>query len=417
MEMIDIIQFPVSALLGVAFLLAIWALHRFAASNRVVKALAGWKAGAVVMSLVAAAMAVEGTWGINIHSHWSFFILVLVLQCCLELAVLEHCRIGRARSSFVATHLGMLIMAWASFWGAPDTLQARIAVNSEEEVSVAFDDRMMNVPLPFSLRLEEFVIDRYEGSQMPRQFTSRMSARDLTRDSQVSLVTSVNHPCRYKGYSIYQEGYDQVNGSYSIIRLTRDPWLPLVYLGMLLLMIGSAAMLAGKWQRKVLIPAVLVLAVIFAVASVSRISFGTLPPALRSLWFVPHLVVYMVAYSSMAVSVILALTSFFVKKGNLMDLSDRLLRTSSVLLLSGMLCGCVWAKQAWGDYWTWDPKECWAGVTWLLTLVYMHLAPLKKKSSALAVAVLLLSFLSIQVTWYGVNYLPSAHESLHTYNK
>ena len=50
-----------------------------------------------------------------------------------------------------------------------------------------------------------------------------------------------------------------------------------------------------------------------------------------------------------------------------------LLQTSSCLLLIGMLCGAVWAKQAWGDYWTWDPKECWAMATWMLTLIGMHL--------------------------------------------
>ena len=100
-----------------------------------------------------------------------------------------------------------------------------------------------------------------------------------------------------------------------------------------------------------------------------------------------------------------------------------LLQTSSCLLLMGMLCGAVWAKQAWGDYWTWDPKECWALATWMLTLIGMHLKtksqePKEKKTvQVLLVVFVLLSFAAMQMTWYGVNYLPSAEVSLHTYGR
>ena len=88
-----------------------------------------------------------------------------------------------------------------------------------------------------------------------------------------------------------------------------------------------------------------------------------------------------------------------------------------------MLCGAVWAKQAWGDYWTWDPKEGWALVTWMLTLIGMHLKiksedpKVQKTMLVLLVVFVLLSFAAMQMTWYGVNYLPSAELSLHTYGR
>ena len=100
-----------------------------------------------------------------------------------------------------------------------------------------------------------------------------------------------------------------------------------------------------------------------------------------------------------------------------------LLQTSSCLLLIGMLCGAVWAKQAWGDYWTWDPKECWALATWMLTLIGMHLKTksdnpkVQKTMLVLLLVFVLLSFAAMQMTWYGVNYLPSAELSLHTYGR
>lgn len=75
------------------------------------------------------------------------------------------------------------------------------------------------------------------------------------------------------------------------------------------------------------------------------------------------------------------------------------------------------AHRTWGDYWAWNPKECWAAVTWLLTQAHVHMSPMKKKKAWALLDVLLLAFGSLQITWYGVNYLPSASESMHTYNK
>jgi len=428
MNPLDIFSFPVSALLGVALLVVVWLLGHYASSSRVVRFLGGWKAGAVVMSVTAISMAVEGTWGVRLHSSWPFFAVVILLQVCLGLAVVLHLK--TASKAFLLSHAGMLLLVWASFWGAPDMERGQIFVDEENDAYIAYSRDGGSVVLPFTIRLEEFSIDYYEDGTSPRQYTSRVTvgtvgARqdDGTVESEPveTLSTSVNHPCRYKGYRIYQESYDMDYARYSVLGVVRDPWLPLVYAGMLLTLIGVAVSLTGRWKKKVLLPAVGVLAVVFTVATVAKISFGTLPPALRSLWFVPHLIVYMVAYSAMAIAVVLGLAELAFGQrlphaGILDDISDRLLRTSSVLLLFGMLCGAVWAKQAWGDYWTWDPKECWAGVTWLITLVYLHLSPVKKKSAMWVFLVMVLAFLALQVTWYGVNYLPSAGGSMHTYN-
>lgn len=117
----------------------------------------------------------------------------------------------------------------------------------------------------------------------------------------------------------------------------------------------------------------------------------------------------MVAYSLMAIALILAL----VNRRKFTLTVDRMVAASSALIAIGMLCGAVWARQAWGDYWTWDPKECLAAVTWTISLIYLHICREKRK---ILTAVLALAFIALQFTWYGVNYLPSADKSLHTYN-
>lgn len=171
-----------------------------------------------------------------------------------------------------------------------------------------------------------------------------------------------------------------------------------------------------RWQYRFLLPFAAVLAAVFTILNILRpeIHSRTLMPALQSAWFVPHVAVYMLAYAVLAAALAVALASLFRRPGLLAD-ADRLTRIGSALLILGMLSGSVWARQAWGDYWAWDAKECWAAATWLLTLAYIHFRLHRPAAHRTAVAILLAAFLALQVTWYGVNYLPAAKKSLHTY--
>jgi ABC-type transport system involved in cytochrome c biogenesis permease subunit len=84
-------------------------------------------------------------------------------------------------------------------------------------------------------------------------------------------------------------------------------------------------------------------------------------------------------------------------------------------LVLGMLMGCVWAKEAWGHYWTWDPKETWAFVTSMAYLAYIHLRLQGDKKEKVALWLIPVAFVLLMITWIGVNYLPSAQGSIHVY--
>ena len=89
----------------------------------------------------------------------------------------------------------------------------------------------------------------------------------------------------------------------------------------------------------------------------------------------------------------------------------------SGMMTLGMLSGAVWAKAAWGHYWAWDPKETWAAATWFSYLAYIHFRLGRPAAHRKALVGLLVSFLLLQMCWYGINYLPSAQGvSVHTYN-
>ena len=167
-------------------------------------------------------------------------------------------------------------------------------------------------------------------------------------------------------------------------------------------------------------------------------SARALPPALQSPWFIPHLIVYMAGYALLATATLLAIYLFLgcpVKPGMTtgsghenvtpghdrvsrgMSITDNLVYVGLAFLTFGMLMGALWAKEAWGHYWSWDPKETWAAITWLCYLLYLHFRNVQPREWRKACWILLLAFVCLQICWWGINYLPSAQGlSIHTYN-
>ncbi len=144
-----------------------------------------------------------------------------------------------------------------------------------------------------------------------------------------------------------------------------------------------------------------------------------LMPALQSYWFVPHVTVYILSYAMFGAATIAAVIQLYKLNGGPADkqlyrLTDNLVYVGFGFLMLGMLMGAVWAKEAWGHYWSWDPKETWAFVTAAAYLVYIH-ARLRTDHPRFALWVLPVAFLLLMITWIGVNYLPSAQNSIHTY--
>jgi len=146
----------------------------------------------------------------------------------------------------------------------------------------------------------------------------------------------------------------------------------------------------------------------------------TLMPALQSYWFVPHVMVYMFAYALLGAAAAMAIYLLFFRKKTIqekeMELCDNLVYMGLAFLTLGMLFGALWAKEAWGHYWAWDPKETWAAATWLAYLVYIHFRLHKPMRYTIALAMMLFSFLALQMCWYGINWLSAAGNSVHTYN-
>ena len=81
-----------------------------------------------------------------------------------------------------------------------------------------------------------------------------------------------------------------------------------------------------------------------------------------------------------------------------------------VFLTIGIILGAVWAKYAWGGYWSWDPKETWSLITWLVYAAYLHARYIKGLSGKPLAYFTIVGFLSVIFTYYGVKLIiPGLH--------
>nr|UDL72420.1 Ycf5, cytochrome c biogenesis protein [Teucrium parvifolium] len=92
--------------------------------------------------------------------------------------------------------------------------------------------------------------------------------------------------------------------------------------------------------------------------------------------------------------------------------SYRVISLGFIFLTIGILSGAVWANEAWGSYWSWDPKETWAFITWIIFAIYLHTRTNIKFKGTNSAIVASIGFLIIWICYFGVNLLGIG---LHSY--
>jgi ABC-type transport system involved in cytochrome c biogenesis permease subunit len=138
-------------------------------------------------------------------------------------------------------------------------------------------------------------------------------------------------------------------------------------------------------------------------------------PALRSAWLILHVSFSFVGEAFLVASFIAALAFLTSRDKAKKNRYDRVCYASvavgyPIFTVGALVFGAVWAEQAWGTWWSWDPKETWALVTWLGYTLYLHLRLTRKRSDALPSIIAAAAFLCALFTFFGVNYLlPSLH--------
>lgn len=140
------------------------------------------------------------------------------------------------------------------------------------------------------------------------------------------------------------------------------------------------------------------------------------PPALQSVFFIPHILCYMLSYSLCAVSFVLTIVMIFQKNSKAKLETEKSIYATVItafpFMVMGMFLGAIWANECWGNYWSWDPKENWALITTCLYAIYFHVRKHKFFKKALA-PILILAFVSLLITFVGVN---AVEDALHSYS-
>ena len=96
------------------------------------------------------------------------------------------------------------------------------------------------------------------------------------------------------------------------------------------------------------------------------------------------------------------------------NLSYRTISFGFPLLTIGIIAGAVWANEAWGSYWSWDPKETWALITWLVFASYLHARITKSWQGEKPAIIASIGFVVVWICYLGVNFLG---RGLHTYGQ
>ncbi len=159
--------------------------------------------------------------------------------------------------------------------------------------------------------------------------------------------------------------------------------------------------------------------VMLAVASSPLIPREALPPipALRSLWLVLHVSFAFVGEAFFVAGFVTSIMFLATKDGERRLELDRLTYTAVAVgypffTAGALVFGAIWAQQAWGRWWSWDPKETWGLVTWLVYTAYLHVRLVMKRKDSLPAVIAVAGFLCTVFTFFGVNYLLSG---LHSY--
>ena len=149
-----------------------------------------------------------------------------------------------------------------------------------------------------------------------------------------------------------------------------------------------------------------------------------LMPALRSNWLGFHVSTAIIAYGAFGVSAVLGLIFLLrekMERGSFLDqhipdkekldnIGYRSVSLGLLFLSFTIVTGAIWAERAWGSYWSWDPKETWSLITWIIYAIYLHLRISKGWKGKSAAIFAVIGFICVIFTYIGVNiFLPGIH--------
>jgi len=170
---------------------------------------------------------------------------------------------------------------------------------------------------------------------------------------------------------------------------------------------------------------------IMAYASLTSNEIQPLVPALQSNWLISHVASCFIGYAAFAVSFGVSFLYLFKiraeklsqtqdrtfwnllpSSGSLDEIGYKTIAIGFPLLTIGIVTGAFWANVAWGSYWSWDPKETWSLIVWLIYAAYLHARISRGWRGTKAALLSIVGFAATLFCYLGVNLILSG---LHSY--
>jgi cytochrome c-type biogenesis protein CcsB len=158
-----------------------------------------------------------------------------------------------------------------------------------------------------------------------------------------------------------------------------------------------------------------------------NVSSGIQPliPALKSNWLISHVITCFFGYAAFGLSFGLSFmyllkrldreggSNIFLRlipRADILDeLNYQMVVIGFLMLTLGIITGSVWAHSAWGSYWSWDPKETWSLITWLIYAAVLHSRLVRGWKGKRIAILCFVGFFCVLLTYFGVNYLAGLH--------
>lgn len=185
------------------------------------------------------------------YAPW-FLALQGVFALNVALSLVDLFPWGKARTGFVVVHASLLLILAGSALTYFFKVEGMLPLWEGESGSVIMltDDQgqvKVRHELPFTVKLDDFVMDTYPGTRMPSGFASHVQVTDRDTGKTFPARIWMNHELHHRGFALYQSSYQQQGGrEMTILSVSKDPGQPIAFVGFITLVAGMILVLATR---------------------------------------------------------------------------------------------------------------------------------------------------------------------------
>lgn len=258
----DAFAWPVNAIFLAVFLVIILAIYLLGHRIDALRFLGTYKAAvpamiyAIILTIIMGLtkQTVDGTWLNNMLAFWPLVLIYTYIAVILGVIIIRHILHFQWKRDipFLLNHLGLFIALVAATLGNADMQRVKMITTVDQPEWRVMTNNHNIQELNIAIELKKFIMETYDDGS-PKRFASKINIYTKSGKSFAATV-DVNKPAEVDGWKIYQYGYDTQMGAMSnisILELVRDPWLPIVYTGIFMMIVGAVTLFfIGAGRRK-----------------------------------------------------------------------------------------------------------------------------------------------------------------------